>query len=395
LKRQEWNEEQLEQLFQQLPPIKDKQTAEDIYQSIQQKQQVMKKSRKWITPAIAAVAALILFVIISQYLLSDFTTTEESAMDLASSSENSSQLKNESVNENKMAESKKAQESTIEQHTLENKMFNRDEQETFVTSSNKAEVTITVGFTDSQAQNILPISLEVNEKQEILEQIEDVNPDLYSEELGPITFELSNTDFVDTGNPEEIVIDYKGIPKLQSSANDILYQNAIIETLRWLDYKKAKLYTNNHEGIEFGQTGSKKDLEVKKESKKAYFLYQFDEQTHKLLVPSPNSYNSIDSAINAMKRGIEERNLKPTVMKNNSPIRIKESEEQLIIEFDNRTGFEDSEPTIIMLESILLTAKEFGYKTVKFNGMNIDKIGVMDVTKPIEVPFSPNPIYTN
>jgi hypothetical protein len=386
MKKQEWNEEQLEQLFQQLPPIKDKRTAEDLYKRIQQTQQ--EKNRLWIKPAIASVAALLLFAMISPYFYQKFTSSEESAMDMASSEK----IEHESSNETKMEESKFSQESSIEQQAFDDSVLNKDEQETFVTSSNKAEETVTVGFTDSQAQNILPISLKADKRQEKLAQLEKVNPNDYSEQLGPITYELMNTDFIHAENPEEIAISYKGEPNFQSTANEELYQNAIIETLRWYDYKSAKLFTDEKEGIYFSQAGLKKELVVRKESKKAYFLYQYDEQTRKLLVPSPTHYDSIDSAIKAMKQGVEERKLKPTIRNNISIIKTKNSGKQLVVEFDKTANFQNNEQTIIMLESILLTAKEFGYQTVRFNGMNLDKVGIMDVTKPIEVPFSPNPI---
>jgi hypothetical protein len=397
LKRQEWSEDQLEQLLKQLPSVKDKQTAKDIYQSIQYKQQSNKKSRSWITPAVATVAALLIFAFISPYIFQKFTTNEESNMDMSSAitSEETTISENDLANDHKMVETNSLQESNREQSTLAKSQIESEKRETFVASENDAEKIITVGFTDSQAQNILPISLKANENQGKLEQIKEVNPDTYKDELGPITYELSNTDILETENPEEINIEYNGEPNVKSSSHDMLYQNAIIETFRWLDYRNAKLYTNDKEGIEFGQTGHMKDLVLKKETKKAYFLYQFDKESLKLLVPSPDQYESVSSAFEAMKKGLEERSLKPTIMNNITMINVKKNGDMLDIEFNQDVEFENSEPTIIMLESILLTAKEFGYKTVQFNGINIDKIGVMDVTKPIEVPFSPNLIEAN
>lgn len=397
MKRQEWSEDQLEQLLKQLPPIKDKQTAKDIFQSIQYKRQINKKSRSWITPTVATVAALLIFALISPFIFQNFTTNKESSMDMSSAkiSEETAKIENDSANDHKMTEANSQQGSNQEQNTLLNTQLESEKQETFVASENDAEEIITVGFTDPQAQNIIPISLDTNEKKEKLEQIKEVNPETYIDELGPITYELSKTDILETDNPEEINIEYNGEPNVKSSSHDVLYQNAIIETFRWLDYKNAKLYTNDKEGIEFGQTGHKKDLVVKKETKKAYFLYQFDEETLKLLVPSPDPFESIDSAFEAMKKGLEERSLKPTIMNNITTIKVNENGDMLEIEFNQDVEFKDSEPTIIMFESILLTAKEFGYKTVQFNGINIDKVGVMDVTKPIEVPYSPNPIEAN
>ncbi|MGM0874036.1 MAG: GerMN domain-containing protein [Bacillota bacterium] len=397
MKRQKWNEEQLEQLEQllkQLPSVKDKQTAEEIYQSIQFKQLKNKTSKTWIAPTIATVAALFIFAMISPFLFQNINPNEESAMDIASSSEQDAKMEIYSTNDSEIAEAKLAQESTREQSTLDKKAITSKGQETFVTSASEAEATITVGFTDGNAQNIIPISVDINKNQNKIEQIDEIIPEINTEELGLIGYELSNTEFSDKGNTEEIKIEYKGEPKLLG-ANEGLYQKAIVETFRWLNFKKARLYTNDKEGIEFSHLGLKTELDLKQESKKAYFLYQYDKQTSKLLVPSQDQYASIDKAIEAMQQGLPDQNLKPTIMNNIVSIGIKENGEQLEVEFNQDTVFENREPTIIMLESILLTAKEFGYKTVQFREMNIDKIGVMDVTKPIEVPFSPNPIDAN
>lgn len=394
MKRQKWNEEQLEQLLKQLPSVKDKKTSEEIYQSIQFKQQKNNTSKTWIAPTIATVSALFIFAMISPFLFQNINPNEESAKDIASSSEQHVKMEKYSAKDSEISEAKLEQESTIEQSTLDKKAILSDGQETFVTSISEAEETLTVGFTDGNAQNIIPISVNINENQDKIEQIEDIIPEINTEELGLIGYELSSTEFSDKENTEEIKIEYKGKPKLLG-VNEGLFQEAIVETFRWLNFKKARLYTNDKEGIEFSHSGLKTELDLKQESKKAYFLYQYDEHTPKLLVPSKDQYASIDKAIEAMQKGLPDQNLKPTIMNNIATIGIKENGEQLEVEFKQGTLFENSESTIIMLESILLTAKEFGYKTVQFKEMNIDKIGVMDVTKPIEVPFSPNPIDGN
>ncbi|MGM7721340.1 hypothetical protein [Metabacillus sp. Hm71] len=393
MKRQEWNEEQLEKLLKQLPSVKDKQTSEDIYQTILSKQHQGKTNRTWAAPAIAVIAALFIFALISPLFFQSLQLNEESAMDMSSKSTTESSEKTQRSSENNKEMAEPQQE--LENKELAKASLLNDKQQTFVTAASEAEDVITVGFTDSEAKNILPVSLEANKKQEKLEQIEKVNPDVYKEEIGPITYELSETEFSESEKSEEITIDYKGVPNLSSSTNDVLYQNAIIETFKWLNYKKANLYTNQKEGIEFGQSGPKNDLDVSKETKKAYFLYQFDENTLKLLVPSPISYDSIDGALKAMKQGIEENDLKPTILNTVTNITTTPKGDQIEIEINQDAGVENSEASIIMLEAMLMTAKEFGYDTVQFKGITTDRIGEMDVTKPIEVPFSPNPVKAN
>lgn len=394
MKRKEWSEEQLEQLLQQLPLVKDKQTPEGIYNRIVKKQQ-KKKISVWIAPTFATVTALLLLSIITPYIFQSFIFNQESSSskDLAISQEESTEAEvyEKDDTEGNMAEAKLVEEVQIDQelNTFDNN--NDDNIETFVTNPSEAEEIITVGFTDGNSQNIIPVSVDTNTKQNNIENIGEIISKVNTEELGLIGSELIYSTLIKEKNPQEIGIEYHGKPVL-TSKTEVLYHEAIEETFRWLDYKKAKLYTNDDEGIEFSTYGNKTELNLNQASKRAYFLYQFDEQTSKLLAPSPGSYETLENAFNSMKIGIEKSGLKPTIMENITKITTIEIGELLEIEFIHDTEFKNNEDTIIMLEAILLTAKEFGYNKVQFKGIDIDQIGVMDLTNPVDVPYSPNPI---
>lgn len=396
MKRREWNEEQLENLLQQLPSIKDKQNPKDLYQSIFHKQQNRKKQRAWIAPTIATVAAVLIFALISPYLFKGITrTNEESAMDISSTS--SSELSK--AENNPHEDTSSTESSSIEKNATGNltisQEIKRDKQETFVTDSEDSEHIITVGLTDNNLQNVIPISIEEEEDKEEMDQIKGFNPKSIENQIGPLGFELKNSDLKRENNGE-IIIDYKSeTGSITGSASEVSYKESIIETFRWLGYKKANLYTNGNEGIEFGNTGKETELEISATRNKAYLVYQFDETKTKLLVPTRESLPSIKEAIEVMKQGNDIIELQPSIQSNIGEIVIEEDDELLEIEFREGSNVKDNEESIIMLESILLTAKDFGYEFVQFNGIEIEEIGVMDVTKPVEVPFSPNPIEGN
>ncbi|WP_226666916.1 hypothetical protein [Metabacillus litoralis] len=394
MKRQEWNEEKLEQLLKQLPHVHDKQSAEDIYQSILYKQQNRKKSKSWIAPTFATVAALFIFLMFTPYLFQEITSSsnEEKSMDKVSdtsSGTDEAELRIQDNTANK--ESSLMQEEFADS---EAKALEVNEQVTFVTPSNDGEETITIGVTDASGEYIIPISVNaeyLNKPQ----QIQDILVENLFEKIGPVGFELQNTQILPQKNPEELILNYTGEPILSSSKSETMYKEAIQETFRWLGYNKVNLQTNDSEGIEFGNSGLQTDLAIQRNRNKAYYLYQYNDNTSKLLVPSPESFSSINEAIEAMKTGLPDKKLLPPIV--NQMINMVSSEDgtQIDIEFINGGSFEDNEQNIIMLEAILLTAKEFGYEKVKFNGIAIDKIGNLDLKKPIEVPFSPNPININ
>ena len=394
MKKREWNEERLEQLLQQLPSVKDKQNQNDLYQSVYYKYHSRKKRRIWIAPTVATVAVLFILALISPFLFQGLTgTREENAMDIASTS--SSEPSKEETNP--QPEEQITESSIVEDRNNENVELSRKEleKETFVTDADDSANIITVGLTDEDLQNIIPVSLKEETGKEELDQIETFNPEKFAEQLGPLTIVLKNTD-LEKENNDEIIINYKADKSnITGSGSEIAYKESIIETFRWLGFKKANLFTNGVEGIEFSNYGQETELEITETRNKAYLVYQYDESKAKLLVPSRESLPSIEEAINIMKKGIDEQELKPSIQKNIGEIEIKEDGERLEIDFMEDADVENNEESIIMLESILLTAKDFGYETVQFNGTKAKEIGVMDVSKPLEVPFSPNPINEN
>ncbi|MFV2050905.1 hypothetical protein ACEWK1_26530, partial [Metabacillus sp. YM-086] len=216
-------------------------------------------------------------------------------------------------------------------------------------------------------------------------------PEDFFDELGPVSFELKNSELSSKEDPEEVYIDYKGEGGITSSSAEVMFKETIQETFRWIGVKRANLSTNGKEGIEFGNTGLVTEIDISQIRKKAYLIYQHDKNTKKLLVPSPEPLKTMIEAIDLMKNGIPAYNLSPSIG-NNIIINVSENENQLNIEFNENKDIKNNEQSIMMLESLLLTAKDFGYKTVKFNGISEERIGVMNVTKPIEVPYSPNPI---
>ncbi|WP_078432746.1 hypothetical protein [Metabacillus halosaccharovorans] len=394
MKKREWNEEQLQQLLQQLPSVRDKQSKKELYQNIYYKNQYKKKRRIWVAPTVATIAVLFILTLISPLLFQSITSTnEESAMDMAStSSSESTKAENNSGQELQMAESSLAEDRDNENVENSRKEI---EQETFVTDADNSANIITVGLTDESLQNIIPVSFKEEAGKEELDQIETFNPDKFAEKLGPLRIVLTNTDLEEENN-DEIIINYKSDNgSITGSGSEVAYKESIIETFRWLGYKKANLFTNGVEGIEFSNYGQEEELEITETRNKAYLVYQYDESKAKLLVPSPESLPTIEEAIDIMKKGIDEQELKPSIQEHIGEINIKEDGERLEIDFTQNANVENNEESIIMLESILLTAKDFGYKTVQFKGTKEKEIGVMDVSRPLEVPFSPNPIDEN
>ncbi|MFV2049565.1 hypothetical protein ACEWK1_19690, partial [Metabacillus sp. YM-086] len=206
MKKREWNENQLEQLLQQLPSVKDKRTADQIYQQIQFKQQVKKRTRTWVAPTIASVAALMIFAIMTPYVFNSFTSSsEESNMDMTTTSSEeaskhetaespqSSEVEENNINESAITEDKNENIALDTENMKEMAMLDQ-ESITYVTNANDSEKVVTIGLTDKIAQNVVPVTLQGNNNKEKLERIHEFIPEDFFDELGPVSFELKNSE---------------------------------------------------------------------------------------------------------------------------------------------------------------------------------------------------------
>ena len=72
--------------------------------------------------------------------------------------------------------------------------------------------------------------------------------------------------------------------------------------------------------------------------------------------------------------------------------RVDVRQDNVVIRFALDSQLDASPSTYWMVEAILLTAKEFGFRSVTFMGGNVKRIGPYIFGKKIAVPVGPNPI---
>ncbi|UAC47115.1 hypothetical protein K6959_10155 [Bacillus aquiflavi] len=132
------------------------------------------------------------------------------------------------------------------------------------------------------------------------------------------------------------------------------------------------------------------ELPIKKENNNGYFLFQPINNKKPFLVPYPKSYDNIQNAFEDMEQPIPEYELMQSISENIKIERIVEKDQLLIIYLTKDSQLENDENTVYSIEAILLTAKDFGYDTVKFENAPIEKIGPFNLSEPIKVPLSPN-----
>ncbi|MDR0138555.1 hypothetical protein RFW18_12440 [Metabacillus idriensis] len=381
MKKSNWNEDQIAEVLRKLPAIEDKRTSAEIYARLPKKE--YKHRKPWVTPAFASIAALFILLLISPFFFNQLginqsSSKSESSMDKASLDQA------QPFSEN--AESKKEAELT-----------SGSEKSTFVARSEDGFSIVTAAYPDQQVQNMIPLSFQMEKSEDYLNMFQSVLSDFNPAQAGLSSSSLSGLKLTYAeGIPSKLLIDVNENPFAGSASetDNKLFTEGIEESFRWQGIEEAEYFKNGEKGIELGAYGFQEGMKLSTLKRKAYFLYQESIEAPKLLAPSLLPFNKLSEALSAMK-GNGTLGLKPVIEKTVVIKDIEETKDDVTIEFTAESTIDNNETDTLMLEAILMTAKEFGYESVKFEGLNVDRVGEMDLTDAVPVPFSPNPVELN
>lgn len=391
MKKSEWSDNELEQLLRQMPKIKDHRDPRDIYQSLSIK--VKKRKRPaWIVPTIASAAAVLLLFLMGpniwQGIFQDSSSQQgEVAMDT----------------ENKNMQFSKAEPNNSGDTAINNEP--QDNFSTFMVQPNETAIyeedlenqeVLTYFVPDQNAQFLIPVSLIVsNGNESWLQKYET-----YSRNLTEVQWGLSDYYPLDATlrevNENTINIDvHEGHQYGNGSASEMLFLGVLEQILYSRDQlQKITLSTNGTPGIMFGNTGEKTEInKTSTDGKHSYYLFYPNNSNLPFLVPSVSVYTEIDKALESMLTDMQEY---PDLK---SPLSFKfiinsnaSTNDQLVITIEDNEQLKNEPQYIYSIEAILLTAKEFGYKTVKFENTAITEIGRFNLKNEIKVPIAPNKV---
>ncbi|WP_440272527.1 hypothetical protein [Ferdinandcohnia sp. SAFN-114] len=405
MKKSKWSDEQLEQMLTQMPGVKDKRKPQEIYQNITLKMN-KKKRKMWLVPTLAsAAAALLLFILAPSFI-----------NNMNSSSFDSAQMARENTNitmdsENREASSKDESFSTLQkeeepQQDEEAGIYSFEGQPSnsyAVKTVGENEVLLTYGvylggvmfpsvvsvIVDSNGENV------VEQWQKTVPRVNEVirkNKEWGIDEISNSYFE-DFSEVVTKDNSKAVRVDVNNSINTESFATaEAAEFSHTISSFRYLleDYQHVELFQNNQQGITIGQTGIIENyIDVEKDTKKAYLYYINDSSDRKILALTYEDFNTIEQALEAMKVEAKQGdyNLHPPII---SEIKqIKADGSNLEIHFSDDSDLENTDNYILMLDAIMLTAKEFNFETVTFYG-NIDQIGDVRIGEQVPVPLAPN-----
>lgn len=388
MKKSKWSDKQLEEVLRQMPKIKDHRDPQDIYQSLSLKIKKQKR-QSWLIPGLATAAALFLLVILAPKLVPFQQESADKAVEQKADSGEMHILKEDSGKVGSDAKTKSNKEST-------NKMLllaDSDPKTAVYEEEVGDRQVLTYWIPDIQVQFLVPISI-LAEKEQGLTWMDLFNSQmkrLTEEEWGlseyyPLQGSLSlgkdkNSAVFDAETDHSYGV---------GAASETSFMNTIQRNIQSnSSISRVEFTTNKRPGIMFGNYGNLTGVEINTPLNRAYFSYVPEGQDQLLLVPSEDTFSEIESALEAMKHDVETPGLKSSIPED-LLIQSKVNDKTLVVTFENPSVLTDNEKPLHILESILLTAKEFGMEKVKFENLPFNEIGGMDLSNEVKVPIAAN-----
>ncbi|OIK15535.1 hypothetical protein BIV60_09255 [Bacillus sp. MUM 116] len=389
MKKSEWSDKQLEELLRQMPKIKDHRDPRDIYQNLSLKKQ---KRPVWVIPVIASAAALLLIVILIPKLLvgNRFSLSQE---------DEKSERKMELISkmQDKAIEMKKRQSSSKSMDSTGAEKFGLMREMNLKTAAYEGEIgnrkILTYWIPDHQGQILIPVSTIVNRKasQSWITLFNENMVHLKEEKWGLSDYYPMNATLTLNEKENSVNVDVPRNHPYGQGANETIFVNAIKKDISTnSNVKRIRFSTNRHPGIELGNFGHLEEINAENENKRAFFLYPSNNQNKPFLVPSVSKYNTINAAFTAMKNDQSEWGLQASILPAMKFRKMVIKKNTLYLTLNEKSMLEDSPKTIYSIEALLLTAKEFGIKSVFILDAPLTRVGIFDLTKEIKVPVAPN-----
>lgn len=400
-----FDEEQLEKLLKNMPKVKDTQDPEQLFANISSRLEEEKKievkgndnkktpkKKTWILPMLASIAA----VIIVSIVLPSFLHQQDSAIE-----ETNRANEQKSIIEEK-GDLEEAKNFTM--MTEEGRMTKMalDVPSHLITELPNDQEFITVAVPDVFAQFVVPVSFIVPTNGEMtkLERMETIGEHLHEEEWGLASYILENVKFSeDQGDHgvKKLIIDVpENHPYGNGSAMEVIFISTVKEIAKQLGYAVVEFRTDGKPGIMLGNYGELKALDLEKDKAKGlYYIFQPNGLMQKYLVPFTKEIE-FPEALEEMKLPIEidPEQIKPAIPESIQfqHVDFNQSTKHAVIEFAEGTILTNDETNLLMVEAILMTAKEYGIKTIEFKNTTVEKIGPFNLLESIQVPLAVNPM---
>ncbi|MEI4790481.1 sigma X negative regulator [Bacillus sp. FJAT-53060] len=359
--RSDWSEERIKVLLSQLPKVEDNRSSKQIYQKMLMASGKKKRSVIWIGPAVATVVVLFMAFLISPHLF------KPSAHDMKKVKMESNADKGQ-VN------------ATLEAVKNTNEPLH-------VVSAADQHKYMTIAYIDESTSQVVPISIgKENQNDNVQAMVSTYEKVQLPEMIKPLQSYMDMVDISEKG--DTLVFQLKNDLSLDTLKEANRFKDMVKETLKWSQYKQVQVKSVKGSHLQLSEHGSIGTISIDKQTKHAYYL--LENQSGTFLVPSKSHYPSYKAAIEAMKQG-SDSGLDPLI-KEEVIKEVTSTGKHVTITFGASGQLTDSIDHILLIEGLLLTAKDFGFTDVTIQHAGTDQVGPYELKEPIEVPALPNPV---
>lgn len=375
MKKFPWNDECLQHTLQQMPMIKDYRSKEEVYRQLVKARKTA-RLKAWFLPSLASVVAAMIVVALS---VPSFPMKNE---------------REEAEKSNKhMITLQAEQRSNGSQPLLTANEYDRIPSRIVTKETLNGRDIAVVGVPDKQSQVVIPLSVPVKKHEPVKRQLETAKTKIDEQTLGVSKRLLDGVTMEPSRESEQVWIVHvsKQNPVFSEGlTSETMFLSSIEETVRWMGGKKIYFFTENKEGMKLRHTGYVRSMNISNE-KRAYYLYQRGPSHPVFLVPSAQRFRTFFEALKKMTKDAD-ASMRSAIPQGVHIERVDVRQDHVIVRFALDSKLDASPSTYWMAEAILLTAKEFGFRSVTFTGGNAKRLGPYIFGKKIAVPVGPNPI---
>lgn len=371
------------QLINHLPEVTDLRSKEEIYRKVKKNmdEKPKRKKRYLVIPALSSIAAILIFLLVSPILFQQQSYKESSVADRHRIVTEGNENKAMELNDN--SSTMQAQEESGQTSQLRTALYKEDIENQQV-------------FTYASLTNdggLVPVSVSILvPKEEGLEWFEQYKkeatiiqkkaPDLMNIEpiLDSIVIENPTTARV------RIDDEFRENFSYQNGLNDFI-QN----TFQYTDIQAVQFTDQAGNPVEFGNNGIVQDQEIEKQPHRAQYLYELDSGEAYIVSESRSTEDNFSATLHDMKDRPNDF-LQTIIPKDIHFDVVKEKDREVTILFHSSLDLSkgDQQEHMWMIEGILLAAKEYGFQSVQFEGIEPQHWEGFDFEQPVEVPIAPN-----
>lgn len=396
MKRRGLSDKEVEDSIKLLPRVKDDRNPREIYQNVSL--QLKKKRKKsWIAPTFAAAAAVALVMMLVSPGIFESEREKEIALEQAQNTRSSG---TDGQSADAPDKHKSAKTGKDDQSQLKIALSDEGDKaalENAATSLYPEEVgngePITIWLPEQNVNYMIPFTMAVPKEkgenwldllQSAIAALQESDPALLAGFPSSAKLSLEGSDTLVVNVPAD---HHYG----DGSAAEASFLNSIKQSVSSnSNVKKIIFETAGEPGIVLGNFGELTEEPVVKLEHRAYMLVFQKGYEVPYMVPSDKQYDNIEDALAAMKNGIEDEKLLPSLDPSFIIGNVEEKGGVLHLSLAADAEIKNDIPTLYSYEALLLTAKEFGFKAVKLENAPIEKLGPFNLKIENNVPDGPN-----